>query len=280
MEYVELTVELIPRNPWAEILVAELAENGFDGFVDTENGIKAYAERSSIDESDPLKSTCCKDNSSLVSCSYRLEYIPHQNWNAVWEADFHPVYVEDYVTIRAPFHDSIDVKGMDVIIEPKMSFGTGHHETTWMMAKLLFEQAKIPEKVLDMGTGTGILAIIADKLGAQEVLAVDIEDWSVENTLENAERNHCKSINALCGDIDSVSESEFDLILANINKNVLKAHIPFYATLLKDGGRLCMSGYFTSDAEEVRLSAEKYRFELSRTISKENWMAIEFIKKS
>jgi ribosomal protein L11 methyltransferase len=164
---------------------------------------------------------------------------------------------------------------MIVEIMPKMSFGTGHHQTTWMMAKALIGLNRMPERVLDMGTGTGVLAIIAEKLGAKEIWAVDIEDWSVENAIENAGRNKCLCVKALCGDIDVVTNNGFDLILANINKNVLKVHLPHYAAKLNKGGELFMSGFFISDADEILSVARQFGFEKKCILSRDNWATLQ-----
>ena len=167
---------------------------------------------------------------------------------------------------------------MIIEILPKMSFGTGHHQTTWMMSKALFELEQIPAEVLDMGTGTGVLAFVAERLGAKHVVAVDIEDWSVENTLENAERNNCKSIEAICGDVDVLNGRTFGLILANINKNVLKAHMSSYAEMLEQNGTLLLSGFFDSDVEELVTFAEQFGLMKRRVLNKDNWAAIELNK--
>jgi len=275
MDYLELQVTLSPREPWSGVLIAQLAENGFESFVETDDGVTGYAQVKSIDVNDPIQGTFLTEQHPEVKVSWSANIIEQQNWNAEWESQFDPVYVEDYLTILAPFHDRKTARGMIVEIMPKMSFGTGHHQTTWMMSKALFELKSMPEKVLDMGTGTGVLAIIAEKLGAREILAVDIEDWSVENTVENAERNTCSAITALCGDIDIVHDTQFDLILANINKNVLKAHLPSYAALLKKGGILFLSGFFTSDVEEMIEFASKIGFQKIRILNKDNWAAVE-----
>jgi ribosomal protein L11 methyltransferase len=185
MDYLELTIDFQPKDPWAEIALVQLADQGYESFVETETGIVAYAQVTAVDVLQPLKGTFLAEVQSDVAITYETKIIPQQNWNATWEADFQPVVVEDYLTILAPFHDKTNRKGMLVEILPKMSFGTGHHQTTWMMSKALFELEKMPKKVLDMGTGTGVLAIIAEKLGAEQIVAVDIEDWSVENTIEN-----------------------------------------------------------------------------------------------
>jgi ribosomal protein L11 methyltransferase len=278
MDYLELTIDFQPKDPWAEIALVQLADQGYESFVETETGIVAYAQVTAVDVLQPLKDTFLAEVQSDVAITYKTKIIPQQNWNATWEADFQPVVVEDYLTILAPFHEKTNRTGMLVEILPKMSFGTGHHQTTWMMSKALFEVGKMPKKVLDMGTGTGVLAIIAEKLGAEQILAVDIEDWSVENTIENAERNDCHAITAACGDIDVIEAQQFDLILANINKNVLKAHIPTYRQLLVDNGTLFLSGFFDSDVEELVDFCSLHGLTKRRVLNKDNWAAIELYR--
>lgn len=278
MDYLELSIALTPRDPWTEILTAELADNGFESFVETENGILAYGQLELVDAEFPLKNTFLEAKPSDVDVVIESKIIPQQNWNAVWESDFQPVEVEDYLTIVAPFHDRSTAKGMIIEILPKMSFGTGHHQTTWMMSKALFELETIPNEVLDMGTGTGVLAFVAERLGAKHVVAVDIEDWSVENTLENAERNDCKTIEAICGDVDVLKGRTFGLILANINKNILKAHMSSYAEMLEKNGTLLLSGFFDTDVDELVTFAEQFGLKKRRVLNKDNWAAIELNK--
>ena len=205
-----ISIELKPKEPWNEILKAELADLGFDAFEDTELGIKAYGPEEKTDLDSVLKDTILAEKE--IDFTYKLvhELIPFQNWNAKWEEDFEAVFVEDKLSILAPFHDKSLAKGILIEIQPQMSFGTGHHQTTWMMSKAMLEETEIFGNVLDMGTGTGVLAILAEKLGAESILAIDIEDWSVENTIENAERNSCTKIEAICGNIDVSKVSILD----------------------------------------------------------------------
>lgn len=277
MDYIELDIKLKPLRPFNEIIVAQLAEAGFESFVDTEDGVLAYGQISETSVERALAETFLGEKRDDVAVSFQSSVIESQNWNAVWESDFEPVFVEEYVSILAPFHDPSQAKGMIVEIQPKMSFGTGHHQTTWMMSKALFELESVPEKVLDMGTGTGVLAIIAEKLGAKDILAIDIEEWSVENTIENAERNKCKHIKVLHGDSDLITGKSFDLILANINKNVLKAHLPSYAATLQKGGVLMLSGFFDSDVDELLNFAKNYGLVKEFVYFKDNWAAIKLV---
>ncbi len=278
MDYLELTVNIVPKDPWSEILITELAESGYESFVETETGIQAFGQVTLVNREDPIFNTFLKIPSSDFVAQWESKIIPQQNWNAIWEADFQVVEVEDYLTIHAPFHEKEKLKGMLIEIQPKMSFGTGHHQTTWMMSKALFELDSMPLDVLDMGTGTGVLAFVAEKLGAQKIVAVDIEDWSVENTIENAERNSCTKIEAICGNIDVLEGQHFGLILANINKNVLKDHLPSYVKMLNQNGTLLLSGFFDTDVDELVVISEKLGLKKHRILNKDNWAAIELKK--
>ncbi len=278
MDYLELTISIMPRNPWAEILTAELADLGFESFVDTEDGIQAYGLLKNIELDTVVKNSILSYENEGVHFEFTQKVIPHQNWNAVWESDFHPVEVEKYLTIIAPFHSKENLKGMIVEIQPQMSFGTGHHQTTWLMSKALFELDRMPESVLDMGTGTGVLAIIAEKLGAKALVGIDIEDWTVINARENIERNACKSIEIMCGDVDLIEGRKFGLIIANINKNVLKSHIESYSRALEFGGILLLSGFFDSDVDELITFSNAHDLKMNKIYSKESWAGIQLIK--
>lgn len=278
MDYIELTIDLTPRDPWTEVLIAELADKGFESFVETETGLQAYAPASLERPQNWMEGTSI-DGAEGVQFLIRENLIPHQNWNAEWEAGFEPVEVDTRLVILAPFHDATAyVDRAQIIIQPQMSFGTGHHQTTYLMSQFLLNATQIPEKVLDMGTGTGVLAILAEKKGATDILAVDIEPWSVENTVENAGRNGCQHIRTATGDIDQVTDSGFGLILANINKNVLKSHMPSYFSLLKQGGELLLSGFFLSDAPELIALGTELGFVHGETLEKETWAAVKLIK--
>ena len=277
MDYIELTINCVPRDPWAAILVAQLSEIGFESFVDTETGVMAYAPAALVNAESPFKSTMFENEMEQVSINYELKRIPHQNWNRVWESEFSPVYVDGSLTILAPFHDRSQHSGMLIEIEPRMSFGTGHHQTTRIMCRAMLDLEKMPKRVLDVGTGTGVLAILAEKLGAVEVLATEIEEWSVENANENVRRNQCQCIEVVLGDIVKIPKKDFGLIIANINKNVLKAHLPEYAKRMSEGGRLLLSGFFLSDCDELVSLAGNYGFQMVRILDMDNWAAIEFL---
>ncbi len=275
MDTLELNIKLSPREPWSGILIAELSELGFDSFVETDEGIQAYGP-ADLPWNDLFSRTSLSNQNSF---KYQIEktIIPHRNWNEEWESNFKPVHVEELLTILAPFHADAEVKGMKVIIQPQMSFGTGHHQTTWLMSKYLFEM-EMPEKVLDMGTGTGVLAIIAEKRGAKNLLAIDIEEWSAENARLNAELNECNRITVLHGDADKIEGKHFGLIIANINKNILKSQMPLYSKTLEADGSLLLSGFFTSDVPEMEAFCLSHKLELKDVLTKDEWAAMRLTK--
>lgn len=278
MNYLELDISVKPTKPWSEILISQLAEFGFDSFTENEFGLKAYGLVKDIDLKSAVASTFLSTHPSEVEISFTSNEIPEQNWNATWEADFEPVLVEDKVAILAPFHDKKNRDTLIVEIQPKMSFGTGHHQTTYLMSKSLFDLDLKDKTVLDVGSGTGVLAIIAHKLGAKEIVGTDIEQGAVENAIENQHRNHIDDITFLLGDIDVVEVKAYDLVLANINKNVLKSHLPTYAKLCKSGGSLYLSGFFTSDVEELIAVCSLNGFEKSEILEKEGWAVLKLKK--
>lgn len=278
MDYIELSINFEPREPWADIAIALLSELPYESFVENEIGIIAYIPAIQFNKEEVEKLISKNFPMNEVCVSFKERFIEQENWNAKWESDFEPVHVGDELSILAPFHDKSLAKKRIIEIMPKMSFGTGHHQTTRLMCSFLLEKSILGKKVLDMGTGTGILAILAEQLGANTILAVDIEDWSVENTLENAERNACPKIEGRCGDIDCVEEKDFDIILANINRNILLRHLPSYFSKLKDNGILFLSGFFTTDAEDIIIEAREVGLTFDSQKSEENWCALKFKK--
>mgnify|MGYP000300691932 CR=1 FL=1 len=278
MNYLELDIKLNPLSPWDDIVVSQLAELGFDSFTNDKTGVKAYGPVASVDMAKVKTETILGTKPEGLELSYVETEIEEQNWNASWEADFEPVFVEDKLSILAPFHDRENAVGMVVEIQPQMSFGTGHHQTTWLMSKALFAEDLKGKRVLDVGSGTGVLAIIAKKLGAAFTMGTDIEEGAVENAIENQGRNGIDDIEFLLGDIDVVKEGNFDLLLANINKNVLKAHMASYAQLLKTGGKLKLSGFFKSDVDELVTIAAQNGFTKEGVLVKEGWAVIQLIK--
>jgi ribosomal protein L11 methyltransferase len=279
MDTLVLHIDIVPPKPWSEIAILQLSEAGCNAFEETKTGLIAYASLDEVNKAELITSFQNWAKQNDIEFSLKSEIVKHQNWNAIWEADFQPVEVDEHLTILAPFHDKANRRGMIIEIQPQMSFGTGHHQTTWMMSKAIFEFGRLPNSILDMGTGTGILAIVAEKLGAQDILAIDIEEWSAQNTRENAIRNECKNIKTLHGDIDLIQGKSFGLILANINKNVLKAQFDKYAEALETNGRIIISGFFETDVEDMSSFTQNLNFEVEKKWSKESWAALQLKRK-
>jgi ribosomal protein L11 methyltransferase len=278
MDYLEIDFKIVPKFPWADILLAELADLGFESFAETEDGFLAYAPVS-IGNVETILANTSVFSQKEVQIFKTEKIIPHQNWNAQWEADFEPVLVGNRLAILAPFHNKAAFNTAYLVeIQPQMSFGTGHHQTTHLMSEYLLDLDPMPVRVLDMGTGTGVLAILAEMRGAKEIVAVDIEPWSVENTIENAQRNHCTHIQALLGDVDVVFGGDFGVILANINKNILKQHLPVYAKLSSPNGLLYLSGFFLTDVPELEHAANEVGYKVLEVREKETWAAIKLQK--
>lgn len=277
LTYVEVTLNVSPFQPWSEIFVSHLADLGYESFVEENPLLKAYIPVASFDEEavNDLIVSCLAEASFSVDWTY-LE-IPPVNWNENWEKSFEPVQVGD-LSIVAPFHGSEHRKKWVIEIEPKMSFGTGHHQTTFLMCQTMHQLVFAEKKVLDMGSGTGILAIYSEMLGAKAISAVDIEPWAVENSLENIARNNCHAIKVSLGDIANVSEADFDIVLANINKNILRLHLPTYAQKMVSHGDLLLSGFFTADNQELIELATSLNFTLQHIYEKENWSCLHFKK--
>jgi ribosomal protein L11 methyltransferase len=279
MNYFEITFEISPKAPWSDILTAYLAEIGFESFVETESGFQAYIQADLFDENELKSIEILNNPPDGLTLNFDIKHIEAQNWNASWESSFEPVIIGQDLAIVAPFHHDFSATKYVIVIEPKMSFGTGHHQTTRLMSQALFDLELIPKNVLDMGCGTGVLAILAEQLGAQQVLAVDVELWAYENSIENAQRNGCANIEVQHGDVSNIIGKSFDLILANINKNVLKADMQCYADSLVYGGRLFLSGFFTSDNEELISIAINCNLALDKSFQDENWSCLTFVKR-
>lgn len=278
MDYTKVDFTISPHHPWTEILVDELAQIGFDSFTEEENKLQAYTPTSLFNEN-TVKTVIATFEDRDVQIYYTIEEIPSQNWNAVWESDFQPVEVGDELIIYAPFH-KIDREKykISVEIQPQMSFGTGHHQTTYLLAKTMLNLDIKKKNILDVGTGTGILGILASKLGANSVFGTDIEQGAYENALENIQRNNVENFTVKLGDIDIVPTEQFDVIIANINKNVLKSHMKEYSQHAQTGSILLLSGFFESDTEELEIEAKKNNFILDQVLTFETW-AVMLLKK-
>lgn len=271
MNYVELCIHT--DSEYYDILIAELAEVGFDTFDDNEGVLKAYISEEQYNKQ--AADEIILKYRDLVAISTTEQLIPKINWNEEWEKSFKPVEIGNKLLIRASFHEPGQGFEHEIIINPKMSFGTGHHDTTYQMAAHQFNIIHNAKKVLDMGAGTGILAILAEKLGAQKVVAIDIDQWSVENGIENAEINNCAKIEYIKGDVKALAEyGKFDIILANINLNVLKQDIPEYVRHLASDGYLLISGFYENDVEELEKIAQICELQIKDISSKNNWASV------
>lgn len=258
-----------------EILIAELSLINFDSFLETEEGVNGYIEDKLFSE-ERLQDIVQK----YGILSYEFSPLEEKNWNEEWEKNFEPVTVAGKCLIRASFHPSNPAFDHEIIINPKMSFGTGHHETTALMIENQLEIDHKGKNVLDAGSGTGILAIMASKLGAKEVLAYDVEDWAFENLKENCNLNVCRNIKTAQGTIEDLhlSPSTFDIVLANINRNVLLKEIPLYSLVLKDKGILILSGFYEEDIQDLENVARDSSFKLDYSKKKNQWASLVFRK--
>jgi ribosomal protein L11 methyltransferase len=270
MGYLCFKFSVTPNEPGSEILAAALSEGNFESFVFNEGGFEAYVKKT--DFNDQVIENL-KGQFPDISFSFSTQEIKKENWNKEWEKNFNPVIVENFCCIRASFHPAASAPLMDVIIEPKMSFGTGHHQTTWLMAKALFGLNIKNRSVLDIGCGTGVLAIIAKKLGSHHVIGVDIDEWSIENSRENRKANGYRkdAIDFYQGTINSIETDTFDILLANINKNILLREMAKYASHLNPDGKLLISGFFESDCKELISAAEKAGLKSAGKETKNEW---------
>ncbi|OOG78822.1 50S ribosomal protein L11 methyltransferase [Algoriphagus sp. A40] len=270
MDYLEFKIKCLEE--FREILIAELAEIGFDSFLETEEGIDAYTPEADFDREkfDEILSKYQKPGQITLTEGM----MPKVNWNEEWEKNYDPIEVEDLVYVRASFHQPQPGFKYEIVINPKMSFGTGHHATTFQMLRHQGELDHSGNRVLDVGSGTGILAIMAHLLGAREVEAFDIDDWCVDNGNENFDLNGLKTRMGL-GTIRQVNPiGHFDIVLANINKNVLLDEMGIYSGLLAPKGYLLLSGFYTEDIEDLLEVAKPLGMELIKKSSKDNWAAL------
>jgi len=276
MDYEELNCTIKPfRKELAEILTAQLSDLGFESFVDHDEGFNAYIPSADFDVSVLGKLIWPVSDETEVSFDHKL--IKQKNWNAVWESNFQPVVISGKCMVRAPFHEKDPSILYDLIIEPKMSFGTAHHETTELMIQMLFEENISGRKLLDMGCGTGVLAILAHKLGAGPVTAIDNDEWAYENSLSNIIKNNSSNIIVQHGDASSLQNEKYDVILANINRNILLNDIPAYIKVLNKGGSLIMSGFYEKDLPAIKDKAEGLLLKLDHLLVMNEWVVARFL---
>jgi len=273
--YIRYDFTLVPREPWADVLMAQLGTLGFESFVDTKTGVEAYVpetgwEASSLDKLELL-------SSDLVQISHSHQRIEQVNWNAKWEEHFDPILVGDNCAVRAPFHESFG-RQYEIVIEPKMSFGTGHHETTFMMMEHLMELDLARQTALDMGCGTAVLGILAKMRGATTIDAIDIDNWCVENSLENCQRNKAEHISVILGGAEAIpTNAKYDLIIANINRNILLEDMPLYVAHLNKGGFILFSGFYTRDLSLIQEKATELGLRYLNHRTKNDWVSAKFV---
>ncbi len=274
--YIELEFTVEPKEQGSDVLIAQLSDIGFESFIENNSGFTAYITEDSFDETQVnIALSFCKD---FFKFSYEKKIIPQQNWNKEWESNFQPIEIEGKCYIRAPFHEAKTGFIYDVIIEPKMSFGTGHHDTTQLMIGKLMSLDIKNKSLLDMGCGTGVLAIVASMMGANPITAIDIDEWSYENTIENIQKNNSTNVSVFKGDATLLKGKMFDTILANINKNILLRDMPIYFNSLETKGNLVISGFFETDINELVKRAEELGLKLEGKQVSNRWATVHFIK--
>ncbi len=256
-----------------EIVSAFLHDFPFESFEETEEGLNAYLPSEKMSESIELGLNELKNRFHFT---FSQEVIQPQNWNALWESNFDPILIDDFCGIRADFHPPIAPIEHEIVINPRMAFGTGHHETTYMVIQAMRNLNFKETKVLDYGCGTGILAILAAKLGSPEIVGVDIEAPAVENTIDNLQINHISGVKVLEGTLEEIKDGDYDIILANINRNVILATLPALYLKLKQGGTLLVSGFIKEDANLLQENAESAGFNCLDKWQRNNWICMAF----
>ena len=272
MNYISVSFYYQPLQPWTDILVAYLSEIYFESFVENNSGMDAYIEEHYFDTKSIDR--ICK--SLQCPIKYQFQRIEQENWNTKWETSFEPVIIDHFCGIRADFHSPLNVE-FELVITPKMAFGTGHHLTTSGMIKSMRSMNLKSQKVLDMGCGTGVLAILAEKMGATSILAIDIDEWAYQNAKENIQKNNCQYIQLEKGGSEKI-EGVFNCILANINRNILINDLSTYATHLDNNGVILLSGFYESDLDKITKEANSNALAYESHFSQDNWTVARFKK--
>lgn len=271
VEYTELQVFTGKNKHLADLLISLLADIGFESFTDDQRGFQAFIPSNLLDET--LIRSILQEHANGVE--YNLMKIAPENWNAVWESGFEPVDVNEHCVIRAPFHDPFNDGRLELIIEPRMSFGTGHHATTRLICRALYKHSVKNKTVLDMGCGTGVLGILALKLGAKSAEGIDIESWATENAIENGVTNSV-DFSAQTGDASLLGKTKFEVILANINRNVLVQDVEIYAHSMEIGGLIFLSGFLSIDCPKIIEAYTKQGFQLIDSSDESDWNCLVF----
>lgn len=272
--YIAYDFNVSPKEPATEMLIAQLGYVGFESFVEQDHGVTAYIQKQEWNSK--ILDDVFLLHSNEFNITFEHNEIVQTNWNEEWEKNFNPIQVDDLVSIRAPFHTNPSLQ-FDIVIEPKMSFGTGHHETTHMMVQHLLALDLDTKKVLDMGCGTGILAIFAEMKGAKPIDAIDIDRWCYENSLENIQRNNCNHITVYEGDASLLKE-KYDVIIANINRNILLSDMKTYTDCLNENGVLLLSGFYKEDIVIIEDEVTKHGVTFETMIQRNNWVALKYVK--
>lgn len=273
--YIAYDFNVSPKEPATEMLIAQLGYVGFESFVEQDNGVTAYIQKQEWNSK--ILDDVFLLHSNEFNITFEHNEIAQTNWNEEWEKNFNPIQVDDLVSIRAPFHENPSLK-YDIVIEPKMSFGTGHHETTHMMIQHLLALDLENKKVLDMGCGTGILAIFSEMKGAQPTEAIDIDSWCYQNSIENVQRNGCKHITVLEGDSSLLKGKKYDVIIANINRNILLSDMKIYTDCLHQEGILLLSGFYKDDIAIIESEVVKHGLVFDKMIQRNRWVALKYNK--
>lgn len=272
--YIAYDFKVEPLQPGTEILIAELGYAGFESFVENEDGVTAYIQK------EEWNAGMLDDIQILSSEEFKIEFsfseIAQVNWNEEWEKNFDSIEVDGRCIVRAPFHPEANLE-FEIVIEPKMSFGTGHHETTYMMLQHILENDFTDKSVLDMGCGTAVLAILAEMRGASKLDAIDIDTWCFENSEENVGRNNCKNISVELGDASLLEGRKYDVIIANINRNILLNDMAGYRSCLQKGGELYLSGFYSEDLPIITDCCNKLGFTFVDNKERNNWIAAKFV---
>jgi ribosomal protein L11 methyltransferase len=272
MNYLKLTVNIKPFEEWLrDVLTAQLTEIGFESFVETDNGFEGFIPEKDFNEEEVAQ--LIKTFEENHTFEVQKELIEEKNWNEEWEKNyFKPLVVADKCVVRAPFHKEYPVLDYEIVIEPSMAFGTGNHETTSMMLEAILENDMQDKMVLDIGCGTGILGILASMKGARKITAIDIDEWSFKGATENAQINGIKNMEVKLGDASLLGDEKFDIIFANIHKNVLLNDLPVYARCLNKNGLLFMSGFYMDDFPEINEKAKLLNLKEACLKTKNDWL--------